>query len=390
MPDRTKLKLLGYADDTNILINSEESLIEVNNIISQFEQATGARLNRNSKTKIFGLGTWCNKTQWSLVWLKVELQYFSTLGVYYSNNYTDALDKNWSTCINSIRLHINMLSNRRLTLFQRVTYANSCILSKIWYITHIYPLTKNAAKVIDQTLLNYIWKGRYRPIRRSTVIRPRGEGGLGIIDCFIKSRVILLKSFLRCHISEEYSNPLMLYYIYTRLHNILPMEYSVHNASVSTTPYYEIIYGLIKDILHRSGCPLISNKKLYRFMLPYETSHAETYYPTFNWKRIWSSFSNTIFNSNDKEIIFKHLHMCLATNQRLAMMNQNASSTCPHCPDDRDQTPLHMFYLCTSIKPLFLWLLRVLLKLNNFKPTSNIRFIYFDNVYRNDHQKIYM
>ena len=105
MPDRTKLKLLGYADDTNILINSEESLIEVNNIISQFEQATGARLNRHSKTKIFGLGTWCNKTQWSLVWLKVELQYFSTLGVYYSNTYTDALDKNWSTCINSIRLH---------------------------------------------------------------------------------------------------------------------------------------------------------------------------------------------------------------------------------------------------------------------------------------------
>ena len=93
MPDTTEIKLLGYADDTNIFICSEESLIEVNKIVSQFEQATGARLNRNSKTKIFGLGKWKNKITWPLPWLKVELEYFSTLGIYHSNNYVDTLKK---------------------------------------------------------------------------------------------------------------------------------------------------------------------------------------------------------------------------------------------------------------------------------------------------------
>ena len=55
MPNRTENTLLEYADDSNILISSERALIEVNNIISLFEKATGAILNRNNNTKIFGM-----------------------------------------------------------------------------------------------------------------------------------------------------------------------------------------------------------------------------------------------------------------------------------------------------------------------------------------------
>ena len=182
---------------------------------------------------------------------------------------------NWSKRISAIRTHTHMLYNRRLTLFQRVTYANSCMLSKIWYVTHIYPLTENAAKEINQILFLYIWNGRYEPICRTTVSRPRDEGGLGIINCLIKSKVIILNSFIRCNYSEDYHSPLMYYYCYMRMHNILGMEYSIHNAALSTTPYYEIIYGLIKNILHAPGFPLVSNKNLYRFMLPNENSYGE-------------------------------------------------------------------------------------------------------------------
>ena len=47
MPDTTETLLLGYADDTTILISSDESLLEVGRIIAKFEKATGAILNRN-------------------------------------------------------------------------------------------------------------------------------------------------------------------------------------------------------------------------------------------------------------------------------------------------------------------------------------------------------
>ena len=268
MPDATETLLLGYADDTNILINSERALVEVNNIISSFEKATGAVLNRDNKTKIFGVGKWNGIEDWPLSWLKVETQHFFTLGVYHCNSYAGSIETNWTNCVNAIRSHRLILSNRNLTLFQRCTYANACMLSKIWYVAHIYPLPKSYAKEIDKILFNYIWNGRYEPVRRNTVIRPKSEGGLGIIDCFLKSQVILLNSFIKCNINDDYHNPLMYYYCYMRMHNIIDMEYSIHNASLQTTPYYEIIYGLIRKVIHVPGFPIVSNKNLYNFIHP--------------------------------------------------------------------------------------------------------------------------
>ena len=197
----------------------------------------------------------------------------------------------------------------------------------------------------------------------------------------------MLNSFLRCHINEDYYNPLMYHYCYIRMQNILVMDYAIHNSAILTTPYYEIIYGLIQNVLHVPGFPLVSNKDLYRFMLTSDNSRVETQYPTFNWKRIWKNFNSIIFIPYDKEIVYKHLHVCLATNQRLALMNQIASSNCTRCSENCDQTPLHMFYDCNYVKPLFLWLLRVLLDICNFKPHSNIKFLYFDNFYSNSYKR---
>ena len=55
LPGNHQQKLIGYADDTNILVRDNNSLIDINNIIVEFESATGAKLNRNKKTKIMDL-----------------------------------------------------------------------------------------------------------------------------------------------------------------------------------------------------------------------------------------------------------------------------------------------------------------------------------------------
>ena len=131
----------------------------------------------------------------------------------------------------------------------------------------------------------------------------------------------MLNSFIRCIINDDYFNPLMHYYCYLRMHNLLTMNYSIHNAAISTTPYYETVYITIKKVLHLPGYPLVSKKNSYMSLLPEEKSYAEENFPTFNWRQIWKNFSNIIFNPYEKEIVFKHLHLCLATNQRLAMMS---------------------------------------------------------------------
>ena len=386
LPDSTEINILGYADDSSLLVLDDQSLIEIYKIIINFEKATGSKLNK-TKTNIFGVGNWKNRDQWPLPWLQSEKDYLYTLGIYHNNEYNSSVEKNWNVIINKMKQHSNILLNRRLSLYQRVAYANSCMLSKMWYTAHIYPLTESYAKEINKIIFQYIWGGRYEPIRRSTVYRSKKEGGLGIVNSMCKSKSIMINTFLKSYTHEDYKNSLMYYYCYIRLNNILPSDYSIHNASPVTTPYYETVINAIQKILHLPLFPFIPNVKIYQNMLAKEPSLVETQYPTLNWKKIWDNFLSLYITTYDKEIIYKHLHVVLATNKKLYSMNLINSSVCDKCTSGREQTPLHMFYQCQTVNEVYMWLLRVLLYICNFKPTSNIRCLYLDNTYSNRQQK---
>ena len=51
----TNMKINGYADDTNLVLADDQSIIEAFRLIKDFADASGAKLNVN-KTKIFGMG----------------------------------------------------------------------------------------------------------------------------------------------------------------------------------------------------------------------------------------------------------------------------------------------------------------------------------------------
>ena len=153
------MKVLGYVDGTNFMVLDNESLTEIYRIITDFEKTTGSQLNK-IKTKIFGLGNWTDRDHWPLPWLQTVKDHFNSLGVYHCNQYDNSICKNWNVILNSIRQHSNILLSRRLSLHQRATYANSCMMSKIWYVSHIYPLTDPDVKEINKTLFQYIWGGR--------------------------------------------------------------------------------------------------------------------------------------------------------------------------------------------------------------------------------------
>ena len=65
LPNNNSLKILGFADDTNLFVSDNSSKLESMNAISKFEKATGAILNGN-KTKIHGIGSWNSKIEWPL------------------------------------------------------------------------------------------------------------------------------------------------------------------------------------------------------------------------------------------------------------------------------------------------------------------------------------
>ena len=159
--------------------------------------------------------------------MQTETEFFSALGIYYSNDYQETLEKNWSEATNKIMRHTSMLFNRKLTLHQRVTYANTCLLSKLWYISHVYPLKENHAQNVNKVLFLYIWGGRYEPVKRSVLYRAKDQGGLAVINCLLKSRTLMLNTFIKCYTHDAYINSLMFHYCHSRLSNVLPTDYSI-------------------------------------------------------------------------------------------------------------------------------------------------------------------
>ena len=280
-----------------------------------------------------------------------------------------------------------MLYKRRISLFQRASYANSCLLSKVWYLSHIYPLPGSYALDINRAVFRYIWCGRYEPIRRTTVFKPKSEGGLGLINCQIKSRILIVNSFLKCYANNEYENPLMIFYCFLKLNTVIQKNFSVHEAATVSTPYYQAIISTLNNFLQVSTFPVLNNQKIYLQLMSKEKPVVETVYPLFNWKKIWDNLCSLQINTFDKDIIYKHLHVSLATNSKLSRMDITNTSTCNLCNDDREQTALHILYECSYIAPFYQWFLIVLMYLFNFKPSSNIRFLYFDSFYINSHQR---
>ena len=320
-------------------------------------------------------------------WLTVESDKFYTLGIYHNNEYNKCIEKNWEVIIGKIKNHLNSILKRKLSLHQRVIYANSCLLSKVWYIVHTYPLNKTYAKEINKLVFQYVWGGRYEPIKRNTICRPKKEGGLGMINCLAKANTIMINTFLKSYTYEEYRNVLMYHYCFIRLSNILPSNFSIHHASPWTPVYYDIAITEMRGIIHLSRFPNAPKRKIYMSMLPKEQSLAEHLYPTLNWNNIWDNFNVLPMFSYDKEILYKHLHMVLATNKRLFSMNLSNTDKCNRCTTDREQTPLHLFYECDLVKPLFMWLLKILYYVSNYTPISNIKVIYLDNKYSTIEQK---
>ena len=129
-----------------------------------------------------GFGKWVNKQTWSANWLVPENTSVKCQGISYYSNYNSTLQDNWQSVEEKVKKHINCISSRQLTIFQKAIYINSCILSKMIYVGHILPIDKTIANKITKMVFNYVWNGNYDPIKREYLYLPKDKGGLGVAN----------------------------------------------------------------------------------------------------------------------------------------------------------------------------------------------------------------
>ena len=230
------IKMLGFADDTSLFVNSDLSLISIFNILNYFGMASGIKVN-TKKTRILGFGAWKYRTDWPIPDLKTEKSEIKILGILFCRDINQAIELNWNKVLSNIKVMIRILSARRLTLYQRAIVINSFLLSKVWYIAHTYPLPKKYSDSITTEIFKYLWQSKSNPIKRDVVYQIKSKGGLGIFNVFLKAKCILTSTFLKQFLSSQENDSFLKYYCSIRINPI----FNIRDLPINVTyvcPWY--------------------------------------------------------------------------------------------------------------------------------------------------------
>ena len=190
------LKISQYADDTNIFVRNETSIIEVLKIFEEFEQATGSKINKE-KTCLISLG------KEPLIFLNQEVdnltkinynEKFKILGIWFHIDEPGASKYNFQLLLEKVKKHIQLLSRRQLSLKGKAIIINSSILSKIQFANNVYSLPEEINRQLKQLIFQYIWDfKKTEPINRQTLHLPLSKGGINLQNSMTHNFAIRIK-----------------------------------------------------------------------------------------------------------------------------------------------------------------------------------------------------
>ena len=339
-------KLLGYADDTTLFVNSDYSIEYIFKILKDFGMASGVIVNTN-KSRILGFGNWKNREDWPVSDLRTEKSEIEILGIIFSRDINQAIDLSWGRIIQKINIMTRLLSCSRLTLYQRATVINSLVLARVWYNAHTYPLPIKYSKLIHKEIFEYLWQSKSNPIKRDVVHQETINGGLGICNILIKSECILTSTFLKHFLVSEENGSLIKYFCSIRINPIFNIRILPNNVAYICPWYLNNVVINVRKCYHLKHFPNIKTSDMYRFMLP-ECEPTVITRHNLQWKKIWRHLTFKFIDLQERDIIFKFLHEILPNKSRLYQIRKANSPLCRICNVSEDN--IHMFGKCKIIK----------------------------------------
>ena len=173
-----EVKVSQYCDDTTLLLNDSESVVNALKILTEFRQCSGLEINK-SKTKIMWLGTACHKKDW--VDNIEAVSKIKILGIVFSAS-EECEEENIAPVIRKIKSVINSWSQRNLTIKGRITVTKSLLTSQLVYLASNAKIPMVDLKAIHSHIMRYLWRGRPPKVAFATICQPIKDGGLNAPD----------------------------------------------------------------------------------------------------------------------------------------------------------------------------------------------------------------
>ena len=159
-----EIKLSQFADDTNLVCSDLLSVEKALQILDDFGDISGLRLNKE-KTQAMWLGPWANKKvkPLGLKWVKGPARF---LGIYLSYDKNGNNVHNFGRKMLKMQLKLDIWRTRDLTLFRRVLIMKSLGISQLVYSISNVEVPECIASTLKSKLFGFLWKNKKDKIKR--------------------------------------------------------------------------------------------------------------------------------------------------------------------------------------------------------------------------------
>ena len=182
-----ELKISQFADNTTLLISNRNSVRRALNVLENFGNLSGLRLN-SSKTKAMWLGPWrhCKETPFGFQWPEKPV---GILGSCISYEVKQNEKLNFQTKLQKMQSIFDLWNCRNLTILGRCLIAKSMGITQQVHTISNLNISKAYIQAVNSAILKFIWKNKKDQIKHRIMISDYDEGGLCApgIDSMAKS-----------------------------------------------------------------------------------------------------------------------------------------------------------------------------------------------------------
>ena len=213
-----------YADDTEGILRTKESIDPLFNEFKSWGEISGASMNEN-KTKILAINSKEKKHK------NIEfVDSLKLLGVIFDKNGIAKI--NLENCIKKIENTFRLWNNIRFNLIDKITVLRTFALSKLWYLLNFVTIEENDIKKLETLAFNYIWNGKRELIKRKVLYCDFKDGGLNMVCIRAKIHMIFIRNLLYIKLNRH--RPQYQYSIYWMKFEFF-REY-IENFNIRPTP----------------------------------------------------------------------------------------------------------------------------------------------------------
>ena len=175
---QSEFRTMQYADDIILMLNDKLSLQRALDIIKQFSDSAGPKLNLE-KSEIIGNGRF---RKWNEICGIKFSEYTRCLGIYVGHNTEKCNQQNWDEKIKKLDTILRSWKKRHLTMFGKIIVLKTLGLSQLIFSVQNTAIIENKVNEIQTLISKFLWNNGTERMKRKTLLGKIRAGGLNMTD----------------------------------------------------------------------------------------------------------------------------------------------------------------------------------------------------------------